>query len=605
MKKVLLSLGVLAAVLMTVPARDLSSESSPSNETTGGRFVSEWDDYLSVTGWTSLPGNVLFLQFAGPEEDGDTQQFQSGTGYHLNDWYFGGFLGLTLPRTTAANEESDGTTSQLFYDGTTGQVTGVQENTVSNIDENRLQEIDFEIITGLQIGGMDVGISNYLNRSRNDRTGTIRPDDPVSEAFLVTDFTEANLFNVDLGQMTASTPVYPVGFTTGQTSSRTIVRDASGSVTYQNVDVYDTDGYKNSSSLYERFSAGVALSPAMFDVTAELDLGFLVVNSDGAAGRTQYETFYTANFADYAGVPHVQSYSRESAEELSSFLRLDPGLDVNASLDLSELLTVEFGLEYALQAVLADPASYSYRNLAYSAAVDAVDTRYVTTTTTDEVFSVTDDWGFSSHTIGVPVAVTVTPSDRFRYSVGYTAEFGFSTHTDDAAGTYSEVETVVSTDPLTPTEITTTSATLESRTSTTKGRTIGHTLELGAQFYLTDKIRVNMGTSAQASTLNRTITTVDAGGDSTYTVTEQTGAEAPRTTIDDFNLDLSAGASDGRTVTNGVASGTSIVYDLGFTYIFSDDMELDLAYEGTGGTAAVTTNIWEAGLWSAMMTIRY
>jgi len=83
MKKVLFSLGIFVVVFATVSARDLSNESSPSNETTGGRFVSEWDDYLSVTGWTSLPGNVLFLQFAGPEEDGDTQQFQSGTGYHL------------------------------------------------------------------------------------------------------------------------------------------------------------------------------------------------------------------------------------------------------------------------------------------------------------------------------------------------------------------------------------------------------------------------------------------------------------------------------------------------------------------------------------------
>jgi hypothetical protein len=595
-RKMLCVLLALVLAVATLPARDLSSDDSPTSDTTGGRFGSDFDRYLSVADWSALESNVLFLQFGGPN-DMDPGQFQAGTGLYLGGLYLGAYLGSAFPRTDADNSTADGGTSQFFVEN--GRVTAVENSTETRVEENKLQDTDLGLIVGLTVGDIAVGIKNTVDWTQDNETGTVRPIGPTDNVpasvfpQFVASFGAGDLFGSDL-----ESDDTPLGFQTAQTGTSTIIRDADGNATYQNAATIGEDGYVNDSEFTNTLSVGAALPLAMFDVTARLDLGFGTGDFSAQASETQFETFYNDDYADFAGVSNAQSYFTETATKSDSWLLLDPELALAAGMAMSDTLRIGFGVTYGLKTYIGDPISWDYSSTNYTTTIDG-NGFGIDTVETRRSLNVTDDWSRTIHTIHVPVNVQVTPSDVFRYSVEYRPEIVFSKSSQSLSGSYSQTETEVFADPGSPTVVTTQSATIESIERETLGRTVNHNLDLGAQFFLAEKIRVNLGTDVSMQTLNLTKTSVDAGTNSTFTETEAVGDLDAVTTTDDFNQSISDGAQDRDTVRNSVTAVPNVDYSIGFSYFFSDDMDLDLEYR------AATGNIWDLGSWSALMTIRY
>lgn len=623
MKRLLVLVAVIALISpFGLFARDLSDEDSPTNDTTGGRFTSPFDDYLSVTGWSGLESNVLFLQFAGPEEDYDSGQFQAGSGFFIGDLYFGAYLGSAFPRTEADNVEEEDGDSQLLLNNS-GEIVAIQEDTASSVDETKRQNTDFSLIAGLSFGDIDLGIKNDIGWYQDNEMGTIDPEGPVFNNFLAGttpgDFFDKDLLDdIDFQNIVDGNPV---DFTTGGRSTSLVTRDTDGNKTYENVREFDEEGFINDSDFWDTVSIGAGFPLAMFDATAVLD--FTIWSADEAAEGSEesYETFFDPDLPEYEGVEGASSYMSESATESNSWLGLWPALDLGLTYPLADTVDVGFGTKYELQTYLADPHTFEHSTLRYSATVADLG---ADTVTTESELTVEEDWTFTQHSVEVPLSVTVTPSDMFQYSVAYTPVVTLQTVTQEVSGSWTQTETQEYADPAEPTVVETTSVDFETAEREVQRQHLEHKLDLGSQFYIAEKLRVNLGTNVSMYTLRQENETKDGADDASYTVTEQVGDNDARTVRDDFQPDLSDGAQDSDTVMNEVGDNAGVEYSLGVTYFFSENMELDLEYQstrfgfdgqyydtGAGDNVEYDagsyddTSIWSLGNWSLLMTIRY
>lgn len=586
---------LLLAALLLMPAAlfavDLSGDAwpnySPTNLSTNGTFTSDFDDYMDTISWSTLPSSVLFMQYDTPSQSGP-QQAQVGTGADLGGIYLGAFLGSDLPRTDA-DAESYLNNASVVYDSN-GDPVGKQESITSSEGSNSLTDTDFDLLVGLNLGDMVLGIKNSLDLDQNDDIGTLNiPGRDGS-------------WNNPLDAVATgdSYPNNPFGTGTAVTdSTSTTVTNAAGTSTYDYRETFDGTGYKKNNTLTDTLQVGLQMPMGGFDLQAYIDLGFSMTDNSFKAGKITSETYYDDNYDDYEGVDNAVSYTSDSYQMDDAYTTLRPGLMVNAVLPMGENVVVEAGLDYDLSLRMGDPKSYSFTGTTYTPSFDGT---YLDTTTTVETLSMDQETTDMTNTIGIPLKVEVSPSEKFRYAASYYPQIQLGTVEDSYSGTITWTQTVDDGDPNVETEVTTRTGTVEGKTSTTETLQINHYLSLGAQFYLRENLRINIGSWLGITQVNKTTTTVDAGDDSSYIETEQTGSADPVTTDSQYAAAYASDVADSVTVENDVAGGFSgVYYNLGMTYFFSENMELDLRFTGTD----VTKDIFSMGNWAALMTIRY
>jgi len=597
---------LLFAALLLMPAAlfavDLSGDElpnysySPTKVSTMETFTSDFESYMDAIDWYFLPSNVLFLQYDTPSQSGP-QQAQAGTGATLGGIYLGAFIGSDLPRTDA-DSESYLNTNSVVYDSN-GVPVGKKESTTSNELNENLNDTDFDLLVGMELGEMILGVKNSLNLSQDDYSGTL--DVPT----LINTSWDAPLDAVGPGD---SYTAIPFGTTTAVADSiSTTVTDASGTATYDDRVTYHDSGYKEDSTLSDALQVGLQMPMGGFDLQTYIDIGFSMSDDSYKSGMTQSTTYYDDNYADYEGVENAASYTNETYQIDDSYSYLSPGLMINAVLPMSEKVIVEAGLDYDLSLRMGDPKSYSFSITNYAPSFDGT---YLDTTTTVDTLSMEQETTDMTNTIGIPFKVEVSPSEKFRYAASYKPEIQFGAVENTYSGTITKTSTVVDGDPNVETVVTTKTGTVEGKTSTTETLELTHNLSLGAQFYLRENLRINIGSWLGITQINKTTTTVDAGDDSSYVETVQTGSADPVTTDSQYANAYASDVADSVTVTNDVAGGfEGVYYSLGMTYFFSENMELDLRYTGNAeyqnSEGPSGASIFSMGNWAALMTIRY
>lgn len=585
MKKILLCAAACALIgTAGVSAYDLASD-SPTSRATEGRFSGDKDNYLDLTGWSDLTSNVLFLQFGGPG-NASSSKFQIGTGYWLDEaMYLGGFLETALPRTNMDNS-NEVANSDLNLDPS-GELISIEESIQKSIEENRLHETNFTVLLGMQMGDMSLGVKNVFEQRTNSSNGTFAPTANWG--------TGTGLYGV---AVLNSNPL-SIG-TGGQTNDRTTVTNAAGEVTYESVTAYDQDGLVNDSGIADTLGVGVRMPLGDMTLETMLNVGFTMYNMDRSAGLTVFERVAGNNLPDYNDLENVVSHTRTEGRIDDSFSVLNPSLNTLISMPLSETAEFETGVNYALDWYLSGASAYELSENEYSATSDGI---YVVTTTTESVWSKTSDRSGMAHTVGIPLGITVQPADTFRYSVGYTPSYTVTTFSELVNAEWSSTATTEHTDDNVETVVVEETTTLKGIEQRVLEMELSHNLEMGAQFYLTERVRVNTGTNVSMRPLNWTRETIATQGNSEYRQTETVGDNDPVVQNVDAPTDLTQGNADSESV-NTVVATPNVNYRLGFTYLFSEDMELDFRYYGGGATNA-NTNIFNAGVWSVLMTIRY
>lgn len=637
MRKLLGVLLIMLLVAAVVPAIDLDpTEGSPTNTTTGGRFQSDFDKFTDVINWSELESNVLFLQFDGPESD-SVSQFQGGTGFFLGDLYFGGFLGVAFPRTFADNEERVEDQSEIYIEN--GQVVAKEEFIEKDVAEVRLQDTEFDFTFGTTVGEMVVGITNRLQRYQNNFMGTAPLDNGRHISGLENGWNDPEdaVNQPQFDDFDGNDP-FEVGDYRDQSLFQTV---ASGNdTTYENNEVFDDEGFVNDQSFSNGTILGAKLPVGPLQLDNYLFFFYSANNQNAEHGLKESETFFDENLPDFRGVQNASSVNETSATYTNSYGYLTPGLYSQAAFQYSDTVELTGGLAYQLSTRIGDPKSWEFSNTDYTATYDGT---YVDTDTTDYTVNAEAEISDTLHRIGLPIGVNVTPSDQFRYSVGYEPVFRFGSDETVYSGEIREVRTQTFGDPENPDVVTTEVGTIDGNTESGSFQDLEHRLNLGAQFYLRENFRVNLGTTMSMKTLSKYAVTYDADDDNTYVRTQQTGdgdAVTQEYEIDELYADDLSG-QDRDQLTNDVMDGPSQTFELGFTYFFNDEMELDLVYESTnftfdgryfeptrlenddegdaqnssgdidGDVEDYTvgnirdTSIWSLGNWALQLTIRY
>lgn len=608
-------LGVLLIMLLAVavlPARDLDGD-SPTNDSTEGRFSSDFDNYLSTTDWSTLESNVLFLQFGAPEADtdvtGDFGSFQFGNGYFLgNGMYLGGFLGLQLPDTDAENQERVVDNSEIII--SEGQPVGVRETVENSVDEVSENDTQFDILFGLPVGDIAIGIKNEF-RLMNDESvvGTVGAgesigmpnnaqvlngwwldfENPINDAF----------FNLDY----SVDRVGPVSFNSSQTSRFESVSQ-DGTVTYENAREYADDGFINDKGLSDTFTAGANLPLGSIDLDASLGFGYSQMDMSAEGSETNYERDTDSGLPDYQGLSGVISYDSESGEQTVAYQDLSVPVSVSATLPVGEMAEFSGGVDYTPHFRLydGDEVSQSFSVTEYDAAVDG---SFINTTLVERELDYASEITDTSHTIAVPLSVTVTPNEQFRFSVRYRPQYGIRTVEATSSLSITETTTTDQGDPEDQDTVVVENYESEGREEAYDLEYLAHEVNLGAQFYLRENFRVNMGTLLYARQLDKVEKEVSQSGETTWSQTTAIdGGEAEETGYD-YAEDIDAGVA-AESETDSEPNGRAYVrYSIGFTYFFNEAMELDVQYSPEDVGVGDNGNIWDLGTWSALMTIRY
>lgn len=590
------TLFVLLCFSFSIHAGEIVGGTSPTKEVTSV-FSEPIDQYLDTVDFNLLDSSVLFLQFDMPEKDVATA-FELGTGKRFNEnLYLGGNLSLNGIGSEQIVDETLLIGSSIYADSAenpTGRIDIIESNN-SNTSEFAAMA---NILAGLKLGVFTIGINGnfYMADTINGndtKTGFINTGitaiDSLTNSELIGD--DISISNLDPTKPTKYTRTY----------------DIDGNKLSEEGDVYSPDGYKNNKVLSLGLNAGLQLKLSTFIL--DIKGGFYLDNYDKSlfAQYTNYKTNYDSELPTFSGIQGTYNYKDYMSEvvDISNLLIIFGSISTDYK--ISDNFVLESGLTYApsFNIYTDGGISQKFNSTVYTATVVGA---FVETATTANSYNKINDISDITHYLSIPLTVKSTFNNKFNFIINNT--LGLYTNSIEDASSAVNVKTVTThnTDSLINDTIVTTTSIFRDVTTKTDTTNLMNNTNIGAQFYLTNKIRINLGSTLNMTPYSSTTKSVTNSGDGKIIeMTTKDGItyeSAAASVFNDPNMDDGSGLTEGNPEVETIIglSSSQITYKAGFTYFFSTEMFLDLIMDGNAGNGG---NIWDTTSWSLLMTIKY
>lgn len=612
---------LIGAMMLLVAGLAFADPATPSNTSrvTGTIFEEPNDLYLDILGFTMLESNYVFLQFDMPSGPGVSFYEIGGTTTKLGPYIGGLFQAYNIGTQglLGSNEASTVDIDELLNLDANNQIIGKTQVRTSEAHASVSTSNNLQTLVGLG----NIGVFVQAFHLQDNDTGSF----DAGYAFPA---------GTAVGNILIGGNDWLGG--TGPVSSQatvTTTTDAAGTIVSVDSTEYG-EGTAADSTLQFELSGGLPL--ALGGMTLGVGGGVVAAIDNGNASSA-VETFSRAVGADYtaaytpaqtlsgdvsAAIEDLTDYEYRAASGTESGFGLDPFVFAELTLPLNEAVEATAGAQFttdftfgsasyvdtagAEQSVNGRAASYERVDVSVGPNPDDP-TLTETVTTTDRAWNTVQEGAFDQQEIELGFGVAVTPSEMFRFGVHWTPVVTLSGTTSVYDG--AAVRTVVTdngdgADGLGD-SVTETSVARAGYTETVSGFSFDNELNTAAQFYLTDRIRVNLGASYQNMLIDRTVTEVVTLGvaqrterQALLTTTppaDETGWTVTNYVADDEVRDATVDASQTLVQTG----DSEIRYEGGFTFFFSDTMFLDLRMDANGG------DIWSTNEWSLEMTIEY
>jgi len=584
MKKSLLLILLIVLAAASLSAYD-EAGGSRTNGSTAGLFQEPFDLFTNVTDYSDLDSSVLFLDFRSPFEN--NYSIQAGTGYWMSETlYLATNIDTSLNNTAADIFDQAGSSSTVITDGL-GNVTSyvVEEENSRYVRQHG--DTDWVAFGGLVLAGNNIGIKNTLSLSNDSIEGTYSADTFAAFGTFSTGFSGVSALNYDLIDN-------EVGIDSIGTSSMINVTNASGTNTATNADLIGEDGFDHNSSFMETLEAGTSMAMGPGILKPSILIGFGIEDNSEGASEESYITNYNTLLPNYQGVSNAEDYNSVEVDVIDKKTVIQAGLAADYTYPLSERLDLNAGLGYSL-----DMDSYS-QPISRTASA----TNYSATVLTRDTETFDFKWenavsGAMTHNIVIPVGLTYKAEEGFNIALSYAADLEMGGRTDSFSGSY--IQTQTSTTDLglvsESTTVTTNTENFMGAEVQTNTLNLTHHFNVAAQFPLGERMRLNLGTVAEISSINQTKTTVNGQGEREYETVTQVDSNVPTT---DYDYDLSTASpvqpSDNLEQTYDTMT---IVYQLGLTYTLNEKVTFDLKKN------TVASNLFDLSGWNLMVTVKY
>ena len=572
MKKLTILL-ITCLVSMQIYAINIAYDDSPTKTITG-LYDEPLDQYLDTIEFKNLSTSVLFLPFDSPEYSG-LNTFQIGYGNSFTDFlYLSGNLSIgNFGDNTTESETLVPTVT------TTGILTTGRQDVITatkNYIKNDI--LDSSMLVGLNLKSFILGIKvrAALYDSSNYNQYTIAA--PTISVFDVT-------------------PSTALAFTGATSSTTTSDYNANGDIYKKVVDFNDPDGYYMDKINIYSIDAGTELNIAKFSVGVRSTLSLTTVDESEHAKGINYTTYFNPLFPDRGGIDSPNTYTVEESTvtDMSNKLALLIGGDLD--LPIMENFDFSTGFSYKIDTDLSSDGrkTSQYDKTSYTAVTSG---EFVNTASTSESFTITEDTTWVENSFILPVIFKSNFSDKFNIALGNSLQYDILVNNTDTSTSYTKVEETTSTDSLVPDTKKTTSRKYYGTTSYATTTTLTNTTATSAQFFLTDKVRINLGSSITVTPVTSTKTEINNTGIATETVTEVINNETVTTGSDAANDTY---VNDPKISVVNLPVDTDITYKLGLTYFFNDHMNIDLYYAASEGGS----DLWTIGNWSLLLTAKF
>lgn len=581
----------------------------PSNtaDVTGGIFEEANDVFLSPTEFSELEQHVLFLQFDMPSATLFSQGIELGGSADLFGLYTAGYMRL-LPEGSngllGGDESQQIEMDQNFLTDGGGLITGKTEQQQVITSFNREATTEVRLLVGLGSMGIGLGVLHDVDNN----FGSYTPAGSVP-----------------------TTPTFPaLGATvTAATATSFSTFDDEGNLVATNVQQYGLGTDVNSQlDITASFGMPLTLAGLSLAVGTDVLVGFRDDSESasfesysrvvGSASAISYTPGQTIDGSDPVAIDDLTDYSYDAGMDINSRITIMPTLYADLELELNETTMGYVGLSYMptlniYSARYTDNAGAEVRTAGIastyeSTTVDVVvnpadPTLLETTTTTISGWDATEISGMTN-TVGLEVGADVTPAENFAFGVRYSPTFSYLSETERQTGEVVETEIVDNGDGVNGVDdsVTRTTVSRAGTTTTVRNIALSHTVNTGAQFFLTERIRVNLGAQVDQVLFDRTLTETVTNGVVELTEEEAlntTDAASDAFTLVDYQFDTDVRANPDDEQVQNLNGSSSVFYEAGFTFFFSETMFLDLRMDGSGG------DIWNTNEWSLEMTILY
>lgn len=544
-------------------AVDIVNGTSPTKDVTT-MFNEPVDQYLDSVDFKDLDSSVLFLQLGMPGS-ATPNSFQIGTGTQLNNsLYLAGDFKYKDSGSNFTLSEELGSSSIILTDSY-GLYSGHYDEIIStNISQGGLY-LGTNLLAGLNIGALKLGI-----------TGKVFYDD-----------------NAIIGTM------FDTGF--GLASQNNIVKTSytnDGIKTFEDSVIYSADGYdKAGTSLKYGIGAGTSLNLGRSILDIKLNVNIDNVDNSTSTGETTFTTLFDTELPTYNGVEGATDYSRTINNQIYSYNNIIGTLSVNSLYYIaSNKFILEPGLDYTPNFKLYQDGGYSIssENNTYSA--EHYNNVYIKTTNTDVTSNYKAEISESGHSISIPFAIKSNYDSKFNFGIKNILTYNINTANSTSQNTSSTTTAVDSTDPSFDNTNTTTEMNGQKSNVDTVSTNIFNMVNVAAQFYFTDKLRVNLGSTVTINPYSVIDTTNSSSGyDTTTTIVETNDVVTSEVITPNYTLPT---GNNSKSSSVKSTTTTSASYQAGLTYFFNQFMTLDLEMQGSG-------DIFTSSTWSLFMTIKY
>ncbi len=609
MRKIILCALVLMALLPALAmAQNWNLTRSPTNEVTFGLFREAVDVYMDSLFYGELVDPIFMFKFVAPTSTVDSGPNEFGFGGRVAAFYGAAFYG---------------------YDGSTNGLLGGGQSTAQYVNDTLIMAADNATILGKNTAISEqirYTVYNYQNPQLLFGFDIGQLKIGVKESFLLIE-------NSELGTYRAS-DASPLASTISEVkmlSAGAYVTTFSDALTYAKVK-------KPNTSVENTLEAGVSMPLGELKLLGKLGIGtnFDMVDQRLADKRVVVQT--DAAYAPFtptdwvlpgetaAEIANIQRYDANYYHNANSSFELAPSLFLGAELPLNLLanpMRASAGLHYdaylySYNANLKDSAGQNLKastgldrqNFSRVAGFDAVSGLFSTTTTVNRSFLANKYKYNTDHDMSLPLELMVEPNKGFRFGVSLEPNMSFggskynnsqgsiSTVTyDDGDGNARDVDTddyeTVTTVVNQPSEI------------SSSNFSAGLEANVAVQIYLKqDKLRLNLGTSANNTFVNRGTTKTQVTGLQT-TQTTRNSAGSTMTTV--YTV-TSPAVNEFSIVNYDSGSSVSINYEAGLTYFLNPNVALDFIVENDAAfNLAATTDsggFFNLANWSFQMTVK-
>ncbi len=517
---------------------------------TSGIFSEEQDWYLDTIDFANVDKNLLFFSMGSPGET-NVNDFQIGTANIFDKFYLGTwfkFNTIGKQGDMGSDQSNDATSSVEYFENPTGVIS----SKTTTVDEEAESTFYLNNAGQATVGFGKHGVTLYAEMDMSNTKGSFD--------------------------------------TTGTISTSTVItsEDMEGNLISEAGTVYDDEGFENSS--VTRIYAGYGTPLEVAGMTINLRGGIFTGISDQSYKYTEKNFILTPNagLADFDGKDDVDYYEKTSVSSNNGGnIYLQPEVSGSTTFEtpLFGGTTLDVGLAYNFGISLNSTDGEITKYTEWDA--DTISNPgYIETTLVEEEENDETETSYMKHEILPSITLTKDLGDTVMLGFTYAPSVEFSSQTDESR--YSDVITTTFEDGTDNTaadyvEVDTTKG--PTITTTTKTVTYDYDLGIATQFMFKERLRINVGAEATVQALEFTTEVQEVDGIQEQTVVTYYPDEDGNSVVDSYTYDETTAAPEQREYN--VFSDIDMTYNAGFTFFYSENLQLDMMADMSGFTDSI------------------